>query len=585
VDRRILWLPAFLVCVAWLVSAKDAPAAPKDAAVTRMADDAINNDYLSLKFNDAAKKLRAALAQCQPNACSAQVRARVNRDLGVVLIAGLNKPGEGKKAFIEAVKADPRVTLDKDLTTPAIEQAFQAARSAVGAQAPAAPAAPAATAAGGDIVHTPPSEGAILTPLPIYVELPSGVSANKVLLQYKPFGATDWQKLELKKMGSGYGGEIPCQAIGSTTGELSYYVQATDSEGDVVGTNGTRKAPNRVSIQNEISGEAAHLPGRPAPVKCKDKADCPPGFPGCSSKKAAKGWGASCEKDRECGEGLACKAGTCDTGEKSDSGESSSGSGRSCDTSTDCDPGEKCNADKVCESAGSPRKRLWVSFNIQQDISFVPAQKDVCGSPTNEAPNNITCIDETNYPYAGIPEASSDDGSSGNEIKGGPRRSTTRFLLDVSYLVIPNLSVGARLGYVINTQPGRSLARFHGEARVAYWIGNDPFAKKGLRPFVAVLAGVGEVDDKFTAQVYETLCGPGTADPNCTSQFANDNGLVPNPTLTLWRRGAKTFAGAAAGVMIPTAPNMGVLVEVKAQSFFPNSAFTLSPTVGYAVGF
>jgi hypothetical protein len=30
---------------------------------------------------------------------------------------------------------------------------------------------------------------------------------------------------------------------------------------------------------------------------------------------------------------------------------------------------------------------------------------------------------------------------------------------------------------------------------------------------------------------------------------------------------------------------MGVLVELKVQSFFPNSAFTLSPTVGYGIGF
>jgi hypothetical protein len=572
-----------LVSLAGLVSVRDASSAPKDAAVTRIADDAINNDYLSLHFTEAAKKLRSAIAQCQANACSPQVRARVNRDLGVVLIAGLNKVTEGKKAFVEAVKADPRVTLDKDLTTPAIEQAFQAARASAGAGAAPAPAAPAAaSSAGGDIVHTPPSEQAILTPLPIYVELPSGVAANKVLLMYKAFGAPDWQKLELKKMGGGYGGEIPCQAVGSTTGDLSYYIQATDSEGDVIATNGTRKAPNKVPIQNEIAGDAPHLPGRPAPAKCKDKADCPPGFPGCS-KKAGKAWGASCEKDRECGEGLACKSGTCETGEKSDSGDASSG--RTCDTSNDCDAGEKCNADKVCESSGSQRKRIWVSFNIQQDISFVPAQKDVCGSPTNEAPNNITCIDEQNYPYAGIPEASSDDGSSGNEIKGGPRRSTTRLLFEVSYLVIPNLSLGARLGYVLNTQPGRSLAKFHGEARLSYWFGNDPFAKKGLRPFAAVLGGVGEVDDKFSAQVYETLCGPGTGDPNCTSPDSVNNGLVANPTLTVWRRGAKTFAGAAAGVMIPTAPNMGVLVELKAQSFFPNSAFTLSPSVGYALGF
>ena len=79
-----------------------ARSAPKDAAVTRIADDAINNDYLALHFNEAVKKLRGALVTCGANACSAQVRARLHRDLGVVLIAGLNRAGEGKKEFAEA---------------------------------------------------------------------------------------------------------------------------------------------------------------------------------------------------------------------------------------------------------------------------------------------------------------------------------------------------------------------------------------------------------------------------------------------------------------------------------------------------
>jgi hypothetical protein len=37
--------------------------------------------------------------------------------------------------------------------------------------------------------------------------------------------------------------------------------------------------------------------------------------------------------------------------------------------------------------------------------------------------------------------------------------------------------------------------------------------------------------------------------------------------------------------MIPTTQNQGVLAEVKAQTFFPTTGFTISPTVGYALGF
>jgi hypothetical protein len=584
VDRRSFRLAILLTCLGFFLLPRAAFSAPKDAAASKIAEDAINNDYLSLRFNEAAKKLKSAVAMCAGNACSPQVRARIHRDLGVVLIAGLNKTGEGKKAFVEAVKADPSITLDKDLTTPAIEQAFKAARGSSGAAAaPPPPSAPVGgPSAGGDIVHTPASEQAVLTPLPVYAELPSGITASKVLVMYKPFGATDWQKMELKKLGSGYGGEIPCQAIGSTTGDLSYYIQANDAEGDVVASSGTRKAPNRVPIQNEIAGEAPHLPGRPAPAKCKDKADCPPGFPGCSAKKGGKAWGASCEKDRECGDGLACKSGTCETGEKSESGEPAA-SGRSCETSSDCDTGEKCNAEKVCELAGGHRKKIWVGVHVQQDFSFVPAQQDVCGTPDNNPPNNVTCYDDQDFLYTGFPLASDPDHVNGNEILGGTRRSNLRLLVDFSYLFSPNFSAGARIGYVLGIGPDRpALAKFHLEARVAYWFGSDPFAKKGIRPYIAVAGGAAEVNDKFTAQIYEYKC----QDPMITEEQCMNMGYPgKNPTLTVWRRGAKTFAGGAVGAMLPIGNNMGLVAEVKVQTFFVSSALTVAPVIGYAFGF
>src|SRR5882724_11542348 len=92
-------------------------AAPKDAAALKLADDAINGDYLATNFAEAEKKLRKAIALCGASACTAQVRAQVHRNLGVVLIAGLNRALDGKAEFVEAIKADPTVGLEKDLTT------------------------------------------------------------------------------------------------------------------------------------------------------------------------------------------------------------------------------------------------------------------------------------------------------------------------------------------------------------------------------------------------------------------------------------------------------------------------------------
>ena len=158
-----------------------------------------------------------------------------------MLVAGQNRPDDGRAAFAEAIKADPNVTLEKDLVTPDIEAAFQAAKGGGGGGGRGA--------AGGDMTHTPASEQAVLTPVPIYVELPDGITAVKVIARYKPFGATEWKTVELRRMSKGYGGEVPCLDIGSTTGDLSYYVQATDANGDVVASHGSRQAPDRVSNQ------------------------------------------------------------------------------------------------------------------------------------------------------------------------------------------------------------------------------------------------------------------------------------------------------------------------------------------------
>jgi len=579
VDRRFRWL-ALLTFVGVLLSPSLAISGPKDAAAIKLAEDAINNDYLATNFAAGEKKLRSAITMCGTSACSVQTRARLHRDLGVVLVAGLNRVDDGRKEFGEALKIDPSITLEKDLTTPEVDQAFQAAKGGGGGAAAPGRSPKGGAGAGGDMTHTPPAEAAILTPVPIYVELPDGVNAAKVVVRYKPFGASDWKTLELHRLASGYGGEIPCADIGSATGDLSYYVQATDASVDVVSTSGSRNAPNRVPIKNEIAGEAPHLPGKEPPAPCHDKADCPPGFPGCAPGKkragGSKSWGDACQKDNECGEGLACKSGQCETGDKTDVGEPEEAT--ACETNADCSEGESCGADKVCELPGGALKKLWLSANLQQDFSFIGSQDNVCGSVTALAPNNIACFDEENFLYDGVPDEGAAGQKMGNAIAGGPHTSTTRLALGLDYLVGNNISVGLRLGYAIGAAPGRSISALHAEGRATYWMGKYPFRKQGLRPFVALVGGLAEMDDKFTVPIRE--CTSVT----CNSLKVPGETFPPTQNLTVWHKSGGTFAGLAGGVMIPVGPKMGVMAELKLQALFPNTGFAVSPSVGYALG-
>jgi hypothetical protein len=548
-------------------------AAPKDAAATKLADDAINNDYLATNFAAAEKKLRDASALCGAAACSPQVRARVLRDLGVVLIAGLNRPDDGKKAFAEALQADPNVALEKALTTVEIDRIFKAVKAGGGAAAgpSGAGAGAAPAAAGGDMIHTPVAEQAALTSVPIYVELPAGIAAVKVVARYKPFGTSEWKTLELRRLGQGYGAEVPCRDVGSTTGDFVYFVQATDAAGDVVSMSGSRAAPNKVPIKNALTGEPPHLPGVVPPSKCTDSADCPPGLPGCPTGKAppaGKGWGVSCEQDTECNQGLWCKNGVCDNSDKPGSEEPKS-SGRLCDASPECEPGEVCTKAKVCErEVGSQKvKKVWLSLNIGQDLSFVSSQSDVCGTPQQLPPSQYSCIDQDGFLYKGVPQPGGP--GRGNAIKGGPDLATTRITAGIDFLIADNVTLGTRLGYVLGTAPGRSISHFHGEARVAFWFGKEPFTRDRIRPFLVVVGGLAEIDNKLSVPIVETDLS---------------RGVYPTQTLTAWRRTGPGFAGGGGGVLIPFGSGHGLLAELKFQVHFPDVGIALAPSIGYALG-
>jgi hypothetical protein len=435
------------------------------------------------------------------------------------------------------------------------------------------------------MVLTAPAEQAVLTPVPIYVELPEGVNAVKVLLVSKAFGATEWKKTELKKIGNGYGAEIKCEDVGSATGDLSFYIQASDSSGDVVSNSGTRNAPNKVVIKNAIEGEAPHLPGKPVPAKCVDPGDCPPGFPCEKKKKKAAGglgWGDACTKDSQCTEGLACKNGQCEMGEKNKDEEEEEPA-TSCESNEDCPEGETCG-DGVCQGAGGAVKKFWISASLQPDMGFVNSQDNVCGSVGEAPPSSFKCFDATDTEYVGVPEMGSVGEKRGNAVKGGPHLSTFRVLLGLDYLVARNISVGGRIGYAAGTMPGRAISALHLEARFTYWIGKNPFKKTRLRPYVAAFGGLAEIDDKFTVTIRECPLG----DAGC-NEFrpgpVTPGNYPPQQDLTVWHRAGGTFAGVSGGVMIPVGSKQGVMAELKVQGLFPNAGFAVSPSVGYALGF
>lgn len=131
--RRLAFVLFLAVVGATSLASRAASAAPGDSAAQRSADHAMNDLFMATKFDDAKHALEEAILKCAED-CSAQVRARLYRDIGVVYITGFHDTAHGRKAFKKARALNPKIQLDPVITTPEIQTAFDAG----GADAPVA---------------------------------------------------------------------------------------------------------------------------------------------------------------------------------------------------------------------------------------------------------------------------------------------------------------------------------------------------------------------------------------------------------------------------------------------------------------
>jgi hypothetical protein len=569
VDRRSR-LAAFATAAFIAIGAVSqlAMAAPKDAAAKKADQDAMNNDFLMADFPKAEQSLKNAVAICGASGCTPKVKAQILVHLGIVQVNN-NKVSDAEASFAEALGLDSSVAPEKDYTTPEIDKAFEAAKAkASGAAAGSSGAAEpggAAEPSAEELSHDTVPEQLINTPVPLFVTVPEGMTVNKVIVMYKPFGGT-WKKLELKKARGGWGGDIPCEDT-TTTGDLKYYIKALDASGDQIAGLGSVSKPYVTKIKNQLDGDPPHQPNKPPPAQCRAKEDCPPGFPGCSAvgKRGDKGWGASCEETRECQTGLICKGGVCEEGEE--------------------EPGAAGGG------PAGPSKKNWVGLYGAFDLALVSGS-DVCGMDSQANKGYACFIKDGPYAgdqYHGNPKPS----GNGNAIAGGLAPATVRIMAGFDRALGSNFMLGARAGWAFRGGPkpdgGNKFLPFHLELRASYWFGKDPFSRIGFRPFVFIGGGMAQVDTRVDVSVREQdNCGSTgcivdrNPDPNVTEV------IQVNPqtqTVEAWRKSGQSFAGLGGGAMYALSPNGGIVAAIKISQMFPTSGTVISPEVGYAMGF
>jgi len=219
-------------------------------------------------------------------------------------------------------------------------------------------------------------------------------------------------------------------------------------------------------------------------------------------------------------------------------------------------------ADAATGETGSVRN--WISFSFQQDLLSYKQTDGVCsGAPQFQCFLQGQSFAGTIYTGAG------------NQLQGGVGFATKRVLVGYDRVLGDNITLGARVGFAFGGSPkatngsGTAFLPFHAEARGSYWFGDAPFAKEGLRGYVGLAAGLGEVDGHVTVEYYVDQAG----------YQANAKGK-----LDAWRKTGNTIVGLHGGVAYAFSKQQQLFLELRLLQMLGASALGGAINVGYGFG-
>jgi hypothetical protein len=546
-----------------VLAPSQALAAPKDAQATKAHKAAMEEDYLESRFDDAEKKVRGALDACGESGCSKDVKAKLYMALGIVLINGKSKKDDGKQAFIDGLKLDPKAEPDPDYVTSDIKSAFDDAKKAAGSSGPSKPSSD------GPISVLPVPEQKANTPVPVYVSLDEDTAkkVTSVTLSYVPTSGGDETSLELEKSGKGWRGNVPCTAV-EKKGTLKYWIVAKDKKGKEVGAVGSSGSPLTTSIKADLDGKAPSWPGFAPPEPCAGGEKDKPEGPASSHRQ--------CVDDKDCPEGEACSVNECLLKPKEGGG------------GEEKKPEEESNV-----------RRHWISLTFVPDFAMISGS-DVCGyadaydggAPDQANEPTFVCVrnpdGENKSQYLGQPTP-----GQGNNVNFGFGVATMRLMLGYEGVIIKGLSAGLRLGWAFNgtNEEFASFIPFHAEGRLRYTFGAEPFSGQVVRPWLFIAGGLAQVDVPVEVDVLEDGEACGAADPGdpaspCTASMSD--GTVAEEriqTLRAIKQGGLGFAGGGAGVSFVPVDLFEINVGLRFSVTFPYVVPILSPEIGVGVGF
>ena len=199
----------------------------------------------------------------------------------------------------------------------------------------------------------------------------------------------------------------------------------------------------------------------------------------------------------------------------------------------------------------------WVSLSLQQDLVLHSKAANVCA-----VGSRYECFDTAGAYHA------LDAGA--YQIPGTTvGLGSTRALLGFDRVVLPYVTIGARLGAVLLGSPARlkvdpSFMFVHAEARASLWLGDNLFAKTGIRPYLYLNGGLAEADGKIPIALKQP------------------NGAIP---LDAWKRSGHSFVGVGLGMQYAITQNRAPFAELGYQQFLGPPLPVIAIELGYALGF
>lgn len=560
--------PAALAFFAIIGTASTAVAAPKDAQAQKAYRQALEDEYLMTNFDDAEKRLRAALDACGASGCAPSVKAKLYLGLGIVLAGGKGQPEAGRDAFAKALELDPAATPDPDFASSDVKKAFDEAKAAAkkaGSSTSSSSSSSSSAASPLELLPVPEQRANVPVPVHVTPSEASGKKITRVVMFYRGSSGGAVKELELDKSGRSYRGNVPCKAV-AKKGQAELWFEGRDGRNKVVARLGGPNEPEIVQIVDELSGKPPSWPGFAPPDPCEGG-----GVDEAGSSRM------QCVDTGDCPDGEVCSSFQCVKRAASSSD----------------DDGAKDEADEVTETDvdepddESKARKNWISLWFAPDLAMIQGT-EVC-STAGQTNEKYVCLRSDESRYAGVPTP-----GQGNNVNFGFGLGTMRVGLAYERVITEGLTLGARVGYAVGgtSAGGASFLPVHAEGRLGYTLGNNPFTGPGVRPWLFIAGGLAQVDVPVEVQVVEDGVACGADDPSnfsspCTQATSGETDVPEQriQTLTAVKQAGLGFAGAGAGVSFVPVDLLAISLGLKFSMTVPVVIPVLSPEISIGMGF